>query len=92
MSDLSETISNGFAHYYLDFLKRVESMAERLSEEEFWEKPYPYGNSFGNLVLHLCGNMNYYIGSQIEETGYSRDREAEFTAKWYGQKERAIQE
>jgi hypothetical protein len=28
--------------------------------------------------LHLTGNLNYYIGSQIENTGYIRDREQEF--------------
>jgi hypothetical protein len=48
-------------------------------EEKFWIKPYSYGNSFGHLVLHLTGNLNYYIGAQIANTGYVRDRPREFT-------------
>jgi Protein of unknown function (DUF1572) len=30
-------------------------------------------------VLHLTGNLNYYIGAQIAGTGYVRDRDREFT-------------
>lgn len=30
-------------------------------------------------MLHLTGNLNYYIGAQIANTGYVRDREHEFT-------------
>ena len=54
-------------------------MAADLSSEQFWTKPYPYGNSFGHLVLHLTGNLNHFIGAQIAGTGYVRDREREFT-------------
>lgn len=35
-------------------------------------------NSAGNLVLHVCGNLKYYIGSVLGNTGYLRDRESEF--------------
>ena len=92
MNDLNDCLSGGFKHYFLDFLQRVDAMSDRLSEQEFWEKPFPYGNSFGNLVLHLCGNMNYYIGAQVEGANYQRNREAEFTEKWIGQKGKAIEE
>jgi hypothetical protein len=37
-----------------------------------------FGNSFGHLVLHLTGNLNYYIGAQIGGTGYVRNRPLEF--------------
>jgi hypothetical protein len=30
-------------------------------------------------VLHLTGNLNYYIGAEIAGTGYVRDRDREFT-------------
>jgi hypothetical protein len=29
-------------------------------------------------VLHLTGNLNYYVGAQIANTGYVRDRPREF--------------
>ncbi len=78
MKDLSNTVADGILHYYRDSARRVKSLAEKLSEEQFWKKPYPYGNSFGNLVLHISGNLNYYIGAQIATTGYIRERELEF--------------
>ncbi|MFN8439966.1 MAG: DUF1572 family protein [Caldilineaceae bacterium] len=78
MSDLSFTIRQSFRYYFQDFLKRVIDLSTDLSEEEFWGNPYPYGNSIGNLVLHLTGNLNYYIGSQLAHTDYVRDRDAEF--------------
>lgn len=78
MLDLSPTIHNGFAHYFADFAKTVRSLAENLSEEEFWRNPLPFGNSFGHLVLHITGNLNYYIGAELANTGYVRDRAREF--------------
>lgn len=79
MSDLSKTIAQGLSAAYQEFGRRVHTLAESLSEEQFWRKPYAYGNSFGHLTLHLIGNLNYYIGAQIAQTGYVRDREREFT-------------
>jgi len=38
-------------------------------------------NSAGNLTLHVCGNLKYYIGSVLGNTGYIRDRESEFNRK-----------
>ena len=57
----------------------VRELAAPLSDEQFWAKPFPFGNSFGHLVLHLTGNLNYYIGAQIAGTGYVRDRPLEFS-------------
>ena len=79
MDKLSNTVASGFIHAYRDFARRVHALSEKLSEEQFWTKPYPYGNSFGHLTLHVIGNLNYYIGTKIADTGYVRDREREFT-------------
>lgn len=91
MSDLSNTIANGFSASFQEFAKRVHTLAEPLSEEQFWRKPYSYGNSFGHLVLHLTGNLNYYIGAQIAGTGYVRDRDREFTDSLPPAKAEALQ-
>ena len=90
MTNLSNTVANGFISSYQDFVQRVHTLAEKLTEEQFWTKPYPYGNSFGHLTLHITGNLNYYIGAQIAKTGYVRDREREFTEKNPPSKEEAI--
>ena len=67
-------------------------MADTLSTEQFWSKPYPYGNSFGNLVQHIDGNLNYYLGTQIMQTGYVRNREQEFAAVEAGDKSAALKQ
>jgi uncharacterized damage-inducible protein DinB len=58
---------------------QVRSLAEPLSDTEFWTKPLQPSNSIGHLVLHLTGNLSYFVGAQLGGTGYVRDREREFT-------------
>ena len=79
MEDLQAMITLGLTERYGALALRVRELAKPLTENQFWEKPFPFGNSFGHLVLHLTGNLNYYIGTQIAGTGYVRDRDREFT-------------
>jgi hypothetical protein len=76
---LDETIREGLAERYEELGGKVRELAQPLSEEQFWRKPFAFGNSFGHLVLHLTGNLNYYIGAGIAGTGYVRDRDREFS-------------
>lgn len=71
-------IQAGLAYHFQDFLEKVKLLSADLSEDEFWTNPYPYGNSIGNLALHLTGNLNYYMGTQLAATGYERNRPREF--------------
>ena len=79
MADLNETIASSLAARYTKLGGVVRELATLLSEEQFWAKPFSFGNGFGHLVLHLTGNLNYYIGAQIAQTGYVRDRPREFS-------------
>jgi uncharacterized damage-inducible protein DinB len=79
MTSLSQTISTGFVGEYRRRAEDLHKWVDPLSDEQFWSNPYSYGNSVGHLVLHLTGNLNYYIGAQIAETGYIRNRDLEFT-------------
>ncbi|MGA8866177.1 MAG: DinB family protein [Candidatus Sulfotelmatobacter sp.] len=78
MPDLHLTLTDVLGDRYKANAARVCEMAAPLSNAQFWQKPFPFGNSFGHLVLHLTGNLNYYIGAQIANTGYERDRPREF--------------
>jgi hypothetical protein len=69
---------------------RIRELATPLANSQFWQKPFPYGNSVGHLVLHLTGNLNYYIGAQIANTGYVRDRQREFNDPNPPSKEEAL--
>jgi hypothetical protein len=79
MADLRDTVGSSLAARYTKLAGVVRELAAPLSEEQFWAKPFSFGNSFGHLVLHLTGNLNYYIGAQIAATGYVRDRPREFS-------------
>jgi hypothetical protein len=79
MADLNDTITSSLATRYLKLAGWVRELAAPLSDEQFWTRPFPFGNSFGHLVLHLTGNLNYYIGAQMAATGYVRDRPKEFS-------------
>ena len=50
-----------------------------LTDEQIWTRPYPYGNTIGHLLLHLTGNLSYYIAGEIGGSGYVRNRPLEFT-------------
>src|SRR5271169_6293665 len=90
MPDLRSTLSAVLADRYTQNTARVHELAAPLSNAQFWRKPFPFGNSFGHLVLHLTGNLNYYVGTQIAKTGYVRDRPREFNDPNPPSKEEAL--
>jgi hypothetical protein len=79
MSDLHSTLKSVLAERFATNAARIRELTAPLTDARFWQKPFPFGNSFGHLVLHLTGNLNYYVGAQIAGTGYVRDRSREFT-------------
>lgn len=50
-------------------------------ESKLWALAPGISNSAGNLSLHLIGNLNHFIGSVLGNTGYVRNRDAEFALK-----------
>lgn len=48
------------------------------NEESLWAVPPGIANSTGTLVLHLAGNLQSFVGSVLGDSGYVRDRQAEF--------------
>lgn len=78
MSELSKVVKNALANEYRERAAELHKWADALDEEQFWMNPYAYGNSVGHLVLHLTGNLSYYIGTQVAGTGYVRQRDVEF--------------
>jgi hypothetical protein len=76
---LPEIVQSSLTDYFRMVQSEVHQFTAPLSTEQIWRKPYPYGNSIGNLILHLSGNFNYYIGTQLAGTEYVRHRPREFT-------------
>ena len=79
MSELAQAISSAFSSEYQMRSAELHKWVDPLSEDQFWRNPFSYGNSVGHLVLHLTGNLSYYIGARIAQTGYIRNRDLEFT-------------
>ncbi|KAA3609976.1 MAG: DinB family protein [Calditrichaeota bacterium] len=63
-------------------LKRLKKQVELYSDESaLWIVDKEINNSAGNLCLHLFGNLQYFIGNVLGDSGYIRDREKEFSVK-----------
>jgi len=50
-------------------------------DKKLWIISGEIKNSTGNLCMHLCGNLQHFIGSVLGNSGYVRNREAEFSTK-----------
>lgn len=48
-------------------------------ESSLWARTDAIGNSGGQLVHHITGNLRHFIGATLGGTGYVRDRGAEFS-------------
>jgi uncharacterized damage-inducible protein DinB len=79
MTDLCQLIAKDFTSYYAMVREQTHHWVDPLTEEQLWERPFAHGNSVGHLLLHMTGNLNYYIGTRVAENGYVRDRDREFT-------------
>jgi len=78
MSELARVIRTALANEYREKAANLHRWVDPLTDEQFWRNPYSYGNSVGHLLLHLTGNLSYYIGARIAGTGYVRHRDLEF--------------
>ncbi|SMD34966.1 Protein of unknown function [Reichenbachiella faecimaris] len=47
-------------------------------EEDIWLIAQDIKNTAGHLTLHICGNLQHFLGSIIGKDGYVRQREEEF--------------
>ncbi len=67
--------------YSRDLNKLKEEIEAYQKEETLWITDKNISNSAGNLCLHLVGNLNHFIGAQLGNTGYVRERDLEFSLK-----------
>ena len=51
------------------------------NEKNLWIISGDIKNSAGNLCLHICGNLQHFVGAVIGKSGYVRKRELEFSKK-----------
>lgn len=72
-------IINSFEFVFLrDLTKVKEELSRYKNNEIIWETPSDITNSTGQLVQHLIGNLQHFIGAVLGKNGYIRNRENEF--------------
>ena len=64
-----------------DLYKLKLEIGQYKTEESIWKLDGEIKNTAGNLCLHLCGNLQHYIGAVLGKSGYIRNRDAEFSHK-----------
>src|SRR3954449_6780680 len=50
-------------------------------ESDLWREVPGVANVGGTLALHLAGNLQHYFGARLANSGYVRDRAAEFARR-----------
>jgi uncharacterized damage-inducible protein DinB len=67
------------------FEKDLNSLFQEINayqnEDDLWKMAEGISNSAGNLCLHIQGNLLTYIGAEIGQSGYVRNRPLEFSDK-----------
>src|SRR5262245_15810941 len=64
-----------------DLHKLSDEISAYTDETLIWKTAEGISNSAGNLCLHLCGNLQHFIGAVLGKTGYVRQRDKEFSEK-----------
>lgn len=67
--------------YTRDLNRLLNEVKMYEDESNLWVIKEGISNSAGNLVLHLIGNLNHYIGARLGNSGYIRNRPEEFVLK-----------
>jgi len=93
MSKINEIIKQEFKLRVVEeSLNRIIKCLNQLDEREIWYKHNDNTNSIGNLVVHLCGNIQQYIISGLGKTRDTRKRAEEFTENAFRSKEELLKQ
>ncbi|MDN5215394.1 DinB family protein [Fulvivirgaceae bacterium BMA12] len=67
------------------FERDLEQLTKEISayseESALWVIDGDIRNSGGNLCLHICGNLQHFVGKMLGNSDYVRQREQEFSDK-----------
>jgi uncharacterized damage-inducible protein DinB len=92
VAQLAKLLRSALASEYQMRGADLHKWIDPLTDEQFWNNPYAYGNSVGHLLLHLTGNLSYYIGARVANTGYVRNRDLEFTETRHASKAEVLRQ
>jgi len=67
------------SHFEKDINKLIDEISLYKNESDLWILKGDIKNSPGTLTLHITGNLQHFIGAQLGNTGYIRQRDKEFS-------------
>ena len=75
-------LTTDLRHLFAHDLRRLSNELDAFTNEaDLWRTTGSISNSAGNLCMHLCGNLQHFIGHVLGGSAYKRDREREFAEK-----------
>jgi hypothetical protein len=77
MNSITENLGILITRELNTFITEIEMFPD---DESVWKTVPGISNSVGNLALHVCGNLQHFIGTVLGNSDYVRNREAEFNA------------
>jgi hypothetical protein len=78
---IAAAVGQAAADELADAFAKIKHCLVQLTDEQVWWRPKPTLNSIGNLILHLCGNLNQWIVSGVGGATDNRDRPNEFSER-----------
>lgn len=78
MTTLTDTLAAIFTRELTTLRLEIEAYP---SEADLWRTAPGISNSGGTLALHLTGNLQHFIGGVLGQSGYVRNRDAEFGSR-----------
>ena len=72
---MTKSISKVLTRHLEQLRKEINAYKD---ENDLWLKAGEIPNSAGNLCLHLCGNLQHFIGTVLGNSDYVRHRDDEF--------------
>lgn len=79
---MENVLVNSFVFLFERELGKLHHEIDQYQDEKLlWQTAGQIANPPGNLCLHLCGNLQIYIGATLGHSGYIRNRPYEFSAR-----------
>ena len=78
MSPLTSILTTQIVRELQGFIREIEAFP---SDDSVWHTRRGVTNSGGTLALHVCGNLQDFVGRVLGGTSYVRNRELEFSQR-----------
>lgn len=75
---MSQPCLDALQHIFERDLQVVREEVVSTPDRHLWTVPPGVHNAVGTLAIHICGNLEHFIGHLLGGSGYQRDRTAEF--------------